>query len=342
MIVTYHAMVMGGSVYYCGMRSDSRAAQVVALAAEQGGVVTSRQARAMTSVSVQQLKRMVDSGVLERLHHGLYRLARMPEDVHLEERVAWLALDPDVVVWERLDQPVPTGVLSHRTAAGLHGLGDLDADVVELTATRRIRLSLPGVIVHRGVLSREDWQLVDGLPVTTPARTIGDLAAAGTDAGHLASVVRDALTRGQATVEEVLTALAPHAFDYGHRALDGQGFLEVLIAQAGVPATTLALADLARKNTTTTAAGATATSVAAPDAAQLSIAALMKAVTESPQARDALMQSLAAALGQSTASPDADTGVGETAPAAQPADGTSTTGSGRTARSARSAKTADR
>ncbi|MFD7011700.1 type IV toxin-antitoxin system AbiEi family antitoxin domain-containing protein [Rhodococcus jostii] len=320
------------------MRSDSRAAQVVALAAEQGGVVTSRQARAVTSVSVQQLKRMVDSGVLERLHHGLYRLARMPEDVHLDERVAWLALDPDAVVWERLDQPVPTGVLSYRTAAGLHGLGDLDADVVELTAIRRIRLSLPAVVVHRGVLSREDWQLVDGLPVTTPARTIADLAAAGTDAGHLALVVRDALTRGLVTVEEVVAVLSPYAFEYGHRALDGQGFLEVLIAQAGVPATTLAVADLVRKNTTT-AAGATAATAVAADAAQLGVAALMKAVTESPQARDALMRSLAA-LGQST---DTDTGTQATAPPArQPADRTSTTGSDQPARSARSAKTADR
>ncbi|WP_320443227.1 type IV toxin-antitoxin system AbiEi family antitoxin domain-containing protein [Rhodococcus opacus] len=321
------------------MRSDSRAAQVVALAAEQGGVVTSRQARAVTSVSVQQLKRMVDSGVLERLHHGLYRLARMPEDVHLEERVAWLALDPDAVVWERLDQPVPTGVLSHRTAAGLHGLGDLDADVVELTAIRRIRLSLPGVIVHRGVLSREDWQLVDGLPVTTPARTIADLAAAGTDAGHLASVVRDALTRGLATVEEVVAVLAPHAFEYGHRALDGQGFLEVLIAQAGVPATMLAVADLVRKNT------AAAASVAASDAGQLDVAALMKAVTESPQARDALIRSLAAALGQSTASdtsPDTDIGAGATASAHHAARRASTIGSDRTARSRRSARTAGR
>ncbi len=34
--------------------------------------------------------------------------------------MAWLALDPDVVVWERLDQPVDR-VLSHRTAAALHG-----------------------------------------------------------------------------------------------------------------------------------------------------------------------------------------------------------------------------
>ncbi|AII10435.1 type IV toxin-antitoxin system AbiEi family antitoxin domain-containing protein [Rhodococcus opacus] len=317
------------------MRSDSRAAQVVALAAEQGGVVTSRQARAVTSVSVQQLKRMVDSGVLERLHHGLYRLARMPEDVHLGERVAWLALDPDAVVWERLDQPVPTGVLSHRTAAGLHGLGDLDADVVELTATRRIRLSLPAVVVYRGALSREDWQLVDGLPVTTPVRTIADLAAAGTDAGHLASVVRDALTRGLATVEEVVAALAPHAFEYGHRALDGQGFLEVLIALAGVPATTLAVADLARKNNTTTAA--------APDAGQLDVAALMKAVTESPQARDALLRTFATALGHSTATASgSDAGAGATAPAHQDADRARTTGSDRTARSRRSAKTADR
>ncbi|MGW4335351.1 type IV toxin-antitoxin system AbiEi family antitoxin domain-containing protein [Rhodococcus koreensis] len=316
------------------MRSDSPAAQVVALAAEQGGVVTSRQARAVTSVSVQQLKRMVDSGVLERLHHGLYRLGRMPEDVHLEERVAWLALDPDVVVWERLDQPVPTGVLSHRTAAALLGLGDLDADVVELTATRRIRLSLPGVIVHRGALSREDWQLVDGLPVTTPIRTIADLAAAGTDAGHLASVVRDALTRGLVTVAEVVAVLSPHAFDYGHRALDGQGFLEVLIAQAGVPATMLAVADLARRNTA--AAASALASVAASEAGQLDVAALMKAVTESPQARDALMRSLAAALGQPTTS-GSHTGADASVPTHQATDRASTIGSGRTARSARTA-----
>ena len=88
----------------------------------------------------------------------------------------------------------PHRLLSHCTAAGIHGLG-IWVDVVELTAIRRIRLSLYEVIVHRGVVSREDWHLVNGLPLTTPARPVADLAAAGTDAGHLASVVRDALTR---------------------------------------------------------------------------------------------------------------------------------------------------
>ncbi|WP_433527781.1 type IV toxin-antitoxin system AbiEi family antitoxin domain-containing protein (plasmid) [Nocardia pseudovaccinii] len=229
------------------MDSESRATLVVELASEQSGLVTSRQARAAASVTPQQIKRMADSGMLQRLHHGIYRLAHVPDDKHLDKRLAWVALDPEQVIWDRLDQDVPTGVLSHRSAAEMYRLGDLDADVVELTATRRIRLSLPNVTVHRGHLSRDDWQIVDGLPVTNPVRTIGDLAATSTDAGHLATVVRDALTRDLATTEEVVSVLAPHAFDYGHRPLDGQVFLDALIEQAGVPATTLAVADIARK-----------------------------------------------------------------------------------------------
>ena len=71
----------------------------------------------------------------------------------------------------------------------------------------------------------------------------------------------------------------------------------------------------------------------------------MKAVTESPQARDALLRSLTA-LGQSTATASgSDTDAGATVSAQQNADGTSKTGSdrtARTARTARSAKTADR
>lgn len=128
----------------------------------------------------QQLKRLTDSGVLERLHHGLYRLSRVPHDEHLAMRVAWFALDPSIVAWQRLEQEVPTGVLSHRTAAELHRLGDPDADVVELTATRRIRLSLPDITVHRGHLTRDDWQIVDEvrLPDARYSKDIDLLVAA--------------------------------------------------------------------------------------------------------------------------------------------------------------------
>ncbi|MEU1984184.1 type IV toxin-antitoxin system AbiEi family antitoxin domain-containing protein [Nocardia sp. NPDC019395] len=229
------------------MATDTLVANLISLAAEQRGLVTSRQAREISSVTPQQLKRLTDSGVLERLHHGLYRLARIPHDENMDVRVAWFAIDPGAVAWQRLRQNVPTGVVSHRTAAELHQLGDLAADVVELTATRRIRLSLSDVTIHRGPLTRDDWQIVDELPVTTPVRTIGDLAAASLDSGHLASIVRDALIRNLATTEDVLAVLAPHAFAYGYRALDGQAFLDALIEQAGVPVNTLALADIARR-----------------------------------------------------------------------------------------------
>ncbi|MFE1409172.1 type IV toxin-antitoxin system AbiEi family antitoxin domain-containing protein, partial [Streptomyces sp. NPDC058770] len=207
------------------MSSNSHASELIGVAAEQWGLITSRQANSAAGVSPQQLKRMADTGVLERVHHGLYRLARFPHDELFDQRVAWIALDPARLAWERLDEEVPTGVLSHRSAAGLHRVGDMDADVVELTAVRRIRLSVPDVTIHRGHLARSDWQVVDGLPVTTAARMIGDLAAESTDAGHLASVVRDVLAGSLASTSEVVEALADHAFAYGHRALDGQGFL---------------------------------------------------------------------------------------------------------------------
>lgn len=190
---------------------------------------------------------MADSGVLERVHHGVYRVARFPHDEHQDLRVAWLALDPERVAWERLDDDVPTGVASHRTAAALHGLGDLDADVTELTAVRRIRLSLPDVEVRRGHLTRQDWQVVDGLPVTTPLRTIADLAAVGIDRGHLAGIVRDAVAREAVGIGAVVEVLAEHAFAYGFRAFDGKGMLDSLVEEAGVPENARVLAEITQR-----------------------------------------------------------------------------------------------
>ncbi len=221
---------------------------VVELAVEQWGLVSSRQARLAYSITPQQLKRLADRGVLERLHHGIYRLARFSDDKHLQVRLAWFALDPARTTWERLDEDVPTGVVSHSSAADMLSLGDMGANMVELSAERRIRLSIPDVTIHRSRLSRDDWHVIDGLPVTTPRRTITDLAAAGIDAGHLASIVRDALARDLASTEEIAQALAPYAFDYGLRARDGDGLVDEFVAQAGVPETTLTLADIARRH----------------------------------------------------------------------------------------------
>ncbi|MFR9750537.1 type IV toxin-antitoxin system AbiEi family antitoxin domain-containing protein [Nocardia sp. 004] len=236
------------------MAKDGHAAQLVGLASEQWGLVTSRQAGARVGVSPQQLKQMADAGMLERVRHGMYRVARFPYDERQAVRVAWMALDPERVVWERLDDPVPTGVVSHRSAAVIHGLGDVDADVVELTALRRVRLSMPEVEIHRAHLDRDDWQVVDGLAVTTPLRTIADLATSGLDAGHLAGVVRDGLARSLVTPDQVIAVLSEHAHSYGYVPFDGRGFLDALIEMAGVPSSAVSLAQIAGQHAVADAA----------------------------------------------------------------------------------------
>ena len=76
--------------------------------------------------------------------------------------------------------------------------------------------------------------MVDGMPVTTVARTIADLAAARIDGGHLASVVRDALTVKQVSDRKLSAALRPFAYRYGAPAGDGEALLARLVQESGV------------------------------------------------------------------------------------------------------------
>lgn len=74
----------------------------------------------------------------------------------------------------------PTAVLSHRGATSFWELLPyLPTSVaVSVTVTNRNIESKPGIAVHRArSLPRRDWVIRDAIPVTTPARTILDLAA---------------------------------------------------------------------------------------------------------------------------------------------------------------------
>jgi predicted transcriptional regulator of viral defense system len=49
------------------------------IAASQWGMLTAAQAR-QVNVNAQQIARLTNSGVLQRLQHGVYRLAGVPHD----------------------------------------------------------------------------------------------------------------------------------------------------------------------------------------------------------------------------------------------------------------------
>lgn len=156
------------------------------------------------------LRRAVRNGTIERLDHGVYRISGAGYDPHRTLRVAWLRLTPDLSPRERTARPHLW--VSHRSAAALFDLGVVISDVPEFISDRRLQSrSDVRIRVRTGGLDRNSWTVHDGFAVTTPARTIADLAEDHMDGGHLGRVVSDALARGMATRSEVTEALGDRA-----------------------------------------------------------------------------------------------------------------------------------
>lgn len=216
------------------MQIVRQAVLLAELASEQWGLLTAAQAVKL-GVTHQALAQLLREGAVERVLHGVYRMTGAPPGVFDDLRAAWLAIDPRRSAADRLR--APDAVVSFRSAAQVHGLGDMDADRHQFTVTSRRQSRRPDVIFHRSDLARDDWYLVDGLPVTTIVKTIGDLASARTDGGHLASVVRDAITMAGCDAERIAGVLSPQAHKYCYP--DGQGLISRFLEEAGLPLATL-------------------------------------------------------------------------------------------------------
>lgn len=182
-------------------------ARLTGLGSGQWGLFTTAQAGAH-GVSRLILSRLVDRGVLERVTHGVYAFPA-GEDPHRPLRAEWLALVPAMDAAERLDDP-SLGVVSHASAAEIHGIGDLLADVPEFTLPGR-KQSRRMVRLHRSTLRADEVTVRDGLPVTTVEKTIADLFNDGHDTSHVADAVRDAESAGNLDIEVLSRSLAPLA-----------------------------------------------------------------------------------------------------------------------------------
>jgi hypothetical protein len=103
----------------------------------------------------------------------------------------------------------PGSVLSHRSAACFWELlpYPAHADEVDVTVVDRKPRHRSGIRVHQtSALSRRDWAVRDGIPVTQPTRTLLDLAACATP-GELARAVNEAHVNrlvGRAQLERIV------------------------------------------------------------------------------------------------------------------------------------------
>ncbi|HET9123810.1 MAG TPA: type IV toxin-antitoxin system AbiEi family antitoxin domain-containing protein [Solirubrobacteraceae bacterium] len=143
--------------------------EIAALAERQATMITRAQlvARGVASGSIGSA---LELGRLYRVHQGVYSIVPAGARPRLAaEQAALLACGA-------------TAVLSHRSAAWLHGLIDRQPSPVELTVVGDRARRRPGLVVHRArAMDSADLTRIGSLPATSVARTVLDLSPALAD-----------------------------------------------------------------------------------------------------------------------------------------------------------------
>jgi len=208
------------------MRSTTTFAQIAEFAEEQWGLVTRRQLEDVAIPATTLDRLTAPNSVLERVAYGVYKLMGSPTTDHIELRAAWLQLAPGVPVWERTSAQ---GVVSHRSAAALYGVGDLPADRHEFTMGQRKQSRRQDVRFHRRHLANAEWIQLRGLPATRPARVVSDLLYDHEDPGSVAQIIADSIRPVYDYPGAFAMSLAPHAARFGLRKDDGLSLLGWLL-----------------------------------------------------------------------------------------------------------------
>lgn len=172
---------------------DRVALRIAAAAERQHGVVARSQLLAL-GVGRGAIEKLLLRRSLIPLHRGVYAVGHR----QLRQEGRWLAA---------VLAAGPEAVLSHRDAAALHRIRPAPADIRATVSTPAHVRTIVGVwIKARRTLTDEDRTVVNGVPVTSPARTLVDLAPMLT-AAQLQGTLGEADRRGLLDLDAVERAL---------------------------------------------------------------------------------------------------------------------------------------
>jgi len=174
--------------------------QLFGLAAGQAGYFTVAQAREL-GYTARSLVHHVCAGHVERISRGFYRLAGVPGGPHEDVIAAWLKFVPR------------RAVVSHDTALVLYDLATSRSHDIHLTLPRECRprgtRATSSVALHTTTvpLRRDEVTNRFGVQITSPARTIADIAEIGADPSIVIEATGRAITTGLVSPDELRTSV---------------------------------------------------------------------------------------------------------------------------------------
>ncbi|HEY9078064.1 MAG TPA: hypothetical protein VIO61_16125 [Anaerolineaceae bacterium] len=165
--------------------------QLYDIAESQAGYFSSAQARE-AGFSWERLSNNVKARKFIRVEQGVYRLVQFPGSRFEDCFVAWLRTGTD-------------SVISHDSALLLFDLSDALPGKVHVIVPKTASRRHEGLQLHTNRLQKDEVTRREGLPVTTAARTIADVAASHLAEEQVLQAIQEALRRGLVTPEELNT-----------------------------------------------------------------------------------------------------------------------------------------
>ena len=142
----------------------------------------------------------------------VYRIAGCPETWHQRLLAATI---------------VHHAVASHRSALKLHGIMNYRTNIIEISTRPQRRREIQGVSCHETVcFSGADHTVVEGIPVTTVARTLIDIGAIHSER-FVEEALDESLRRKLTTLDELIDRLRAT----GGQGRNGVGVLRAILEQ---------------------------------------------------------------------------------------------------------------
>ncbi|MHB8657266.1 MAG: type IV toxin-antitoxin system AbiEi family antitoxin domain-containing protein [Solirubrobacteraceae bacterium] len=209
---------------------------IAGLAAGQDDLVSRAQLMA-AGIGRGAIDHRIRSGRLQRIHHGVFLIGYAGPTQRQLIRAAGMAVGDDALV-------------SHRAAAILWQLRHGELPAVDVTVPGRRPRRQAGIAIHRTrVLEAVDVVVLDGIRVTSAARTICDLAVSQ-PAAEVQAALTEALVRRRLTgagLYEMIRRLGPRRgsarlralmaaeLEHGYTRSEAERRLRGLLKSSGLP-----------------------------------------------------------------------------------------------------------